>query len=112
MHTTSDIVQVINWQDTEGVGAPTAVRLQIVTSTASAGGKLICHIVPSIPEGEVKVDWSSNQVDTIMLSDPHICLKYPWKVLFAFRVQCFHFNAESEYIDMEVDAGVVRPKVW
>jgi hypothetical protein len=81
------------------------------TASTSAGGKLICHIVPGTPGGEVKVDQSPDQEDTITLSDPRICLKYPGKIPFVFRAQCFRFNAEGEYIDMEVDAGMVRPKV-
>ena len=82
-----------------------------VTSMVSTGGKLTCHVVPGTPRGELKCNQSPVQPNTITLSDPRIGLKYPGKILFAFRAQCFHFNAVGEYVDMEVDAGAVRPKL-
>jgi hypothetical protein len=77
----------------------------------STGGKLTCHVVPGTPGGELKCNQSPDQPNTITLSDPRIDLKYPGKILFAFRAQCFHFNAVGEYVGMEVDAGAVRPKL-
>lgn len=84
-----------------------------VTSTASAsvGAKLICHVVPGTPGGELNFDRCPDEPNTIKLSDPRIGLKYPGKILFAFRALCFRFNGAGEYVGMEVDAGAVRPRV-
>ena len=83
-----------------------------VTSDASssAGGTLTCHVVPGTPGGSLDLSRDAAQ-NALTLSDPRIVAKYPGKIMFAFRAQCFHFSGAGEYVGMELDAGRVRPMV-